>query len=66
MATLSDDKERSRALIAALGQLEKQFGKGTVVRLGSTETLPISSISTGSISVDWALGVGGLPRGRIC
>ena len=66
MATIIDDKERSRALTAALGQLEKQFGKGTVQRLGSSDTLPISSISTGSISVDWALGVGGLPRGRIC
>jgi recombination protein RecA len=66
MATLSDDKDRSRALSVTLGQLEKQFGKGTVLRLGSSETLPIESISTGSISVDWSLGVGGLPRGRIC
>ena len=67
MATIIDEKERSRALSAALGQLEKQFGKGTVLRLGSSEAVvPISSISTGSISVDYALGVGGLPRGRIC
>ena len=66
MATIIDEKERARALSATLGQLEKQFGKGTVLRLGSSEALPISSISTGSISVDWALGVGGLPRGRIC
>ena len=66
MATLSEDKDRSRALSVTLAQLEKQFGKGTVLRLGSSESLPIESVSTGSISVDWALGVGGLPRGRIC
>ena len=66
MASVSEDKDRSRALSVTLGQLEKQFGKGTVLRLGSSESLPIESVSTGSISVDWALGVGGLPRGRIC
>jgi recombination protein RecA len=61
-----DDKERSRALTAALGQIEKQFGKGSILRLGSTEAVvPVSAISTGSISVDYALGVGGYPRGRI-
>ena len=61
-----DDKERARVLSAALGQIEKQFGKGSILRLGSKEAVvPISSISTGSISVDYALGVGGFPRGRI-
>jgi recombination protein RecA len=61
-----DDKEKVRALQATLGALEKQYGKGTVLRLGSKDSvLPISSISTGSISVDAALGVGGVPRGRI-
>src|SRR5919206_2229509 len=62
-----DDKERSRALETALGQIEKQFGKGSILRLGSKEALvPVSVISTGSISLDAALGVGGVPRGRIC
>ena len=58
-------EERSRAIEAALSQLDKQFGKGSVMRLGSRETLPIASISTGSISFDAALGIGGVPRGRV-
>src|SRR5437764_11734638 len=62
-----DDKERSRALEAALGQIEKQFGKGSILRLGSKDAIvPVSVISTGSISLDAAVGVGGVPRGRIC
>jgi recombination protein RecA len=61
-----DDKEKLRALQATLGAIEKQFGKGSVLRLGSREAVvPISAISSGSISVDYALGVGGFPRGRI-
>ena len=61
-----DEKERSRALEIALGQIEKQFGKGSILRLGSKDAIvPVSVISTGSISLDAALGVGGLPRGRI-
>jgi recombination protein RecA len=61
-----DDKERSRALELALGQIEKQFGKGSILRLGSKDAIvPVSVISTGSISLDAALGVGGFPRGRI-
>ncbi len=61
-----DEKERARALGAALGQIEKQFGKGSILRLGSKEAIvPVSVISSGSISVDAALGVGGFPRGRI-
>jgi recombination protein RecA len=61
-----DEKEKSRALAAALGTIEKQFGKGSILRLGSREAvLPIEAISTGSISVDYALGIGGFPRGRI-
>ena len=64
---MEDQKERLRNLSITLGQIEKQFGKGTVLRLGSTEAIvPVSAISTGSISVDHALGVGGFPRGRIC
>src|SRR5579871_2684054 len=61
-----DEKERSRTLGLTLGQIEKQFGKGSIVRLGSKEAVvPVSTISTGSISLDYALGVGGFPRGRI-
>jgi recombination protein RecA len=61
-----DEKERQRALTAALGQIEKQFGKGSIVRLGSKDAVvPVSAISSGSISLDYALGVGGFPRGRI-
>jgi recombination protein RecA len=61
-----DEKERSRALELALGQIEKQFGKGSILRLGSKDAIvPVSVISTGSISLDAALGVGGFPRGRI-
>ncbi len=58
-------EERSRAIEAALSQLDKQFGKGSVMRLGSRDKLEISAISTGSISFDAALGVGGFPRGRV-
>src|ERR1700745_3835078 len=58
--------ERTKAVELALAQIEKQFGKGSIVRLGSREALvPISVISTGSISFDAALGVGGVPRGRV-
>ena len=60
-----DEKERTRALGATLSQIEKQFGKGSVIRLGSQPAMAIPSISTGSISVDYALGIGGFPRGRI-
>jgi recombination protein RecA len=60
-----DDKERARALTATLGQIEKQFGKGSVIRLGAQAVQAVPSISSGSISVDYALGVGGYPRGRI-
>ena len=62
--TLADD--RNKAIESALAALEKQFGKGSVMRLGSKEAVvPISVISTGSISFDAALGVGGVPRGRV-
>src|SRR5262249_540587 len=57
---------RTRAVELALSQIEKQFGKGSIMRLGSKEAVvPISTISTGSISFDAALGVGGVPRGRV-
>jgi recombination protein RecA len=61
-----DEKERTRALEQALSQIEKQFGKGSILRLGSKDAIvPVAVISTGSISLDAALGVGGLPRGRV-
>src|ERR1700721_1007476 len=60
-----DEKERTRALGATLTQIEKQFGKGSVIRLGAQPVAAVPSISSGSISVDCALGVGGFPRGRI-
>jgi recombination protein RecA len=56
---------RQRAIDQALGQMDKQFGKGSVLRLGSRNVLPVSVISSGSISLDAALGVGGFPRGRV-
>jgi recombination protein RecA len=60
-----DEKERARALGATLSQIEKQFGKGSVIRLGGQPVQAVPAISTGSISVDYALGIGGFPRGRI-
>ncbi|HYU25123.1 MAG TPA: recombinase RecA [Thermoanaerobaculia bacterium] len=63
MATVPTDK--LKAAETALTQIERQFGKGSIMRLGAKEFLPISAISTGSIGVDAALGVGGVPRGRI-
>jgi len=64
---MADDKqEKTRAIDLALSQIEKQFGKGSIMRLGSKEAIiPIAVISTGSISFDAALGVGGFPRGRV-
>ncbi len=60
------DDNKKQALGAALGQIEKQFGKGSVMRLGdATAARDIEAVSTGSISLDVALGIGGLPRGRI-
>ena len=57
--------DRSKALDTALGQIERQFGKGSVMRLGDEGRAPVEVIPTGSIALDIALGIGGLPRGRI-
>ncbi|MEJ1091838.1 recombinase RecA [Microbacterium istanbulense] len=57
--------DREKALESALSQIDRQFGKGSVMRLGSDERAPVEIIPTGSIALDVALGVGGLPRGRI-
>ena len=59
------DENKKRALAAALGQIEKQFGKGAVMRMGDHERQAIPAISTGSLGLDIALGIGGLPKGRI-
>ncbi|MFC0322666.1 recombinase RecA [Gallibacterium melopsittaci] len=59
------NEEKEKALAAALGQIEKQFGKGSIMRLGDTQTLDVEAISTGSLGLDVALGIGGLPMGRI-
>ena len=58
-------ENREKALESALAQIDRQFGKGSVMRLGSDERAPVAVIPTGSIALDVALGVGGLPRGRI-
>src|SRR5579864_9184232 len=57
--------ERDKALDMALSQIEKQFGKGSVMRMGDRTSMAIEAVSTGAIALDIALGVGGLPRGRI-
>jgi recombination protein RecA len=62
---MPSEADRDKALDAALSQIDRQFGKGAIMRLGSEERAPIESISTGSIALDAALGIGGLPRGRI-
>ncbi|WP_437883218.1 recombinase RecA [Pseudomonas sp. LRF_L74] len=59
------DENKKRALAAALGQIEKQFGKGAVMRMGDHDRQGIPAISTGSLGLDIALGIGGLPKGRI-
>ena len=59
------DANKEKALQAALGQIERQFGKGTVMRMGDKERERIPSVSTGSLGLDVALGIGGLPKGRI-
>ena len=57
--------DRRKQILATLAQMDKQFGKGSVLMLGSRATLPVEVISTGSVAVDSALGAGGLPRGRV-
>ncbi len=62
---MPSEKDREKALDAALAQIDRQFGKGAIMRLGSDERAPVEIIPTGSIALDVALGIGGLPRGRI-
>ncbi|MFA6350578.1 MAG: recombinase RecA [Candidatus Omnitrophota bacterium] len=57
--------DRKKALELALSQIEKQFGKGSIMRLGADVKVNVEAISTGALTLDWALGVGGIPRGRV-
>jgi len=61
----SENTEKRKALEVALGQIEKQFGKGSVMKLGEYTTMNVEAIPTGALSLDVALGIGGIPRGRI-
>ncbi|MEK6542648.1 MAG: recombinase RecA [Pseudomonadota bacterium] len=63
--SMANSPERQRALEAALAQIDRAFGKGSAMKLGSREAMEIESISTGSLGLDIALGIGGLPRGRV-
>ncbi|MBI3428912.1 MAG: DNA recombination/repair protein RecA, partial [Actinobacteria bacterium] len=65
MATEKQNSDRSKALDTALAQIERQFGKGAVMKMGERGVQVVEVIPTGSISLDIALGIGGLPRGRI-
>jgi recombination protein RecA len=62
---LDERSERGKAIEAALAQIDKQFGKGSIMRLGSREKVDVPAIPTGALSLDAALGVGGIPRGRV-
>src|SRR5213595_277243 len=62
---MAANQDREKALEAALAQIDKQFGKGSVMRLGDEVRAPVEVIPTGSIALDVALGIGGLPRGRV-
>ena len=59
------DVDRQKALEAALAQIDRAFGKGSAMKLGQKEAMQVESISTGSLGLDIALGVGGLPKGRV-
>ena len=65
MSTEKANVEKQKALEAALGQIEKQFGKGSVMKLGEFKAMNVEAIPTGALSLDIALGIGGIPKGRI-
>ncbi len=65
MRTEKETKERNKAMDLAISQIERQFGKGSIMKLGGRTTIDVPVISTTSLSVDYALGVGGVPRGRV-
>merc|ERR1712034_64677 len=62
---IEDNGNKEKALAAALTQIERQFGKGSAMKLGQKEAMQVESISTGSLGLDIALGIGGLPKGRV-
>ncbi len=62
---MKNDPNKEKALNAVLGQIEKQFGKGSIMKLGEDRSMDVETISTGSLTLDVALGAGGLPMGRI-
>lgn len=62
---MGDNSEKRKALDAAMSQIEKQFGKGSVMKLGDFKSMNVEAISTGALNLDIALGIGGIPRGRI-
>ena len=62
---ITDKEEKKKALETAIAAIEKQFGKGAIMKLGETKTMDIDAIPTGSMTLDLALGIGGVPRGRI-
>ncbi len=64
-AQLLDKDERKKAIQSAISQIEKNYGKGTIMRMGDAPEMEVSAISTGSLTLDMALGIGGVPRGRI-
>ena len=61
----TDNKEKNKALEAAISQIDENFGKGSVMKLGQQGAIYVEAISTGSLSLDLALGIGGLPKGRV-
>ena len=62
---MGENSEKRKALEAAMSQIEKQFGKGSVMKLGEFKAMEVEAIPTGALSLDIALGIGGVPRGRI-
>jgi recombination protein RecA len=62
---VQESKEKQKAIELAILQIEKQFGKGSIMKLGGKEAIDIAVIPSGAISIDYALGVGGMPRGRV-
>ena len=60
-----DNQQKDKTLDLAIGQIEKEFGKGAIMRMGDDTKVKVGAISTGSISLDAAIGIGGVPRGRV-
>ena len=62
---MKENDEKKKALEVAMGQIEKQFGKGSVMKLGEYKAMEVEAIPTGALTLDVALGIGGIPKGRI-